>query len=90
LHQAADRLAPARGPSGPVQRAPLRLAPGPGPSGPCARTVRPCAEGTVTVLVECLTLQKVVNNIQTKLKSVEPDVTCLFLLIHFVSGTRIS
>jgi hypothetical protein len=44
-----------------VQRAPPRLAPGRGPSGPCARTVRPCAEGTDTVLVECLALQKGVN-----------------------------
>jgi hypothetical protein len=61
LHQAASHPAPARGPSAPVQRASPRLAPGRGPSGPCARTVRPCAEGTATVLVECLALQKGVN-----------------------------
>jgi hypothetical protein len=61
LHQAVDRPAPARGPSAPVQRAPPRLAPGHGPSGPCVRTVRPYAEGTATVLVECLALQKGVN-----------------------------
>jgi hypothetical protein len=61
LHQTADRPAPARGPSAPVQRAPPRLTPGRGPSGPCARTVRPCAEGTATVLVECLALQKSVK-----------------------------
>jgi hypothetical protein len=61
LHQAADRPAPVRGPPAPVQRAPPRLAPSRGPFGPCARTVRPCAEGTATVLVECLALQKGVN-----------------------------
>jgi hypothetical protein len=61
LHQAANRPAPAGGPSASVQRAPPRLAPGRGLSGSCARTVRPCAEGTATVLVECLALQKGVN-----------------------------
>jgi hypothetical protein len=63
LHQAADCPAPARGPYAPMQRAPPRLAPGRGPSGRCARTIRPCAEGTATVLVECLALQKGVNKL---------------------------
>jgi hypothetical protein len=50
--QGADRPAVRQDPS---------LAPGRGPSGPCVRTIRPCAEGTATVLVECLALQKGVN-----------------------------
>jgi hypothetical protein len=60
-HQAADRPALGRGQSALAQRASPRLAPGREQSGPCARTVRPCAEGTATVLVECLALRKGVN-----------------------------
>jgi hypothetical protein len=47
-----------------VRQETLALAPGRGPSGPRPRTVRAWPESTATVLVECLTLRKDVNNYQ--------------------------